>query len=1524
MLRVTAIGAGAVEYLLRGSGCREHDHAADRSAGQEGPGYYTAAVEHGEAPGRWAGSGMEALGLAPRAGDAVAPDDVRAIFGQLRRPESTEAEPVFLGRRPARYQTEQERYDALAAKESGEILPERARELRNAAATDGRRPVAYYDFTFSAPKSVSVYEAALRATGNTEMADAVSAAHDRAVDVAVAYAESRIAFTRTGWHGRSVTGNESIGRHEAGSGTAWTLWRHSTSRENEPQLHTHAALLNRTTTADGKIGALDGAAFRAYKEAIDAAYARALEQEVTEATGARFELRPDGVAREIVGVDVEVMAEASTRRGQVTERVAEQVAKYREQHRQEPDAAAMKRITDTAVYETRKAKGPESGPAAVAGWAESRSERLATMVAAVDTAGHGAATGPAGGGRVSGPAPAADRVAGHGVATDTDPPASAAMTAAQLRETMAAAVEDVQAHYSVWTFGNLALALDKRLGDAATLGVSAADRPAKLEELTREAVAAVEVVRVSAPDPVEVPESLRRPDGASIYRRANGERYATAGHVATEQRVAARMTAGRAPVMTGPDVEALRTRLAGAGLSGDQVDAVAGIVGSGRAGDCLVGPAGAGKSRTVGELARVWGEHTGGRALGLATSQRATKNLEEDGLDALNTTRFLGRFTPDETGQVRDRLQAGDLVIVDEAGMSSTHELDRIVELASGSGAKVVMTGDPHQLDAVGAGGLFAHLIDKHGAHELTEVHRFAAEWEREASLGLRAGDVAAIDAYADRGRLRTGTVEEMQDEALRSYVADTIAGDDALVIVGSNDHAAALSDKIRDRLIELDRVEARPIARIADRQEVSVGDRVQTRQNDYRARVDRGPDADTEPSPVTNRALYTVTGRHAQSGALLVRDQDGATAHLLPEYLDKHVTLAYAVTVHASQGVTVDASYPVVDRDATREAFYVSMSRGRDRNIAHLVTERAPDEHDPERLDESARERAAEILATRAAQRTATETLHDGRRDAESFAMAANTLDAAAADHATTRYGAVLTDLLGPERAAEAQQDRAGYGRLVQAAREAELAGHDPAAVLDEVVGERGLDTAESVPDVLRWRLHNRIEHRAPERVVDPADWTTRVARSDGTDAGQHVADLAAATTDRQARLGRQLAEEPTAWAISGLGDVPEISDVAARADWQRGAGAVAAYREQHHIPDDQPSIGAAPSREHPLQRALWADARAALGEPDAVVDHRALADGQLYARTERWAREQAAAPEWVADTLAAAHRSAHEHRVDYYTRTAEIDAAGDTHPDTAELLAQRGQDRQMMQWHQQRADGLETDYAERAKWADTTREQADDARLAAAELDRRGRPKTRAGAVEPDPRKVGADPQHTPAAEQQPQTGRAPGQHTGPAPARHVEHQAAEPEHTSAVTLEGRRAAQPAPTVEPGAGRHGETVEPDRTRRPEAAATAEVEHEQPGQGAASLGHTTARSRVPTTAEAIETLRTARQASVEQTAYRHGETAERDTSRQRDTEATAAAERGQRDQGYERTHQQAQAHERTRELDHDGPVLEP
>jgi hypothetical protein len=96
-------------------------------------------------------------------------------------------------------------------------------------------------------------------------------------------------------------------------------------------------------------------------------------------------------------------------------------------------------------------------------------------------------------------------------------------------------------------------------------------------------------------------------------------------------------------------------------------------------------------------------------------------------------------------------------VVLDEAGMASTDDLDRLVRLVRTRGWRLVCVGDPDQLPAVGRGGMFAHWCDTLPAHHLDQVHRFTEPWQAEASLALRRGDPAAVGAYVamTRGRLR-------------------------------------------------------------------------------------------------------------------------------------------------------------------------------------------------------------------------------------------------------------------------------------------------------------------------------------------------------------------------------------------------------------------------------------------------------------------------------------------------------------------------------------------------------------------------------------------------------------------------------------------------------------------------------------------------------------------------------------------------------------------------------------------------
>ena len=276
----------------------------------------------------------------------------------------------------------------------------------------------------------------------------------------------------------------------------------------------------------------------------------------------------------------------------------------------------------------------------------------------------------------------------------------------------------------------------------------------------------------------------------------------------------------------------------------------------------------------------MWEQQIGGRVLGVATSKIATRVLIEDGLNALNTRRFLRRFEPDEQGRVRDRLRPEDLVVVDEAG----HELHRrprphLRDRRRRRRRKLLYTGDHEQLAAVGAGGMLELLVRDAGAVELTEIHRFTHAWERAASVRLRVGDPDVVAVYDAHGRIRGGTEQEMVAAAVRGYLADVLEGHRSLLVVRADAMATELSAQIRAELVAAGRVSAEVLGQTRDGNLVGVGDLIQARLNDYTLRVHGG-------RPVTNREVYEVVGRNRLTGTLTVRDRDGILAHLPAAYV--------------------------------------------------------------------------------------------------------------------------------------------------------------------------------------------------------------------------------------------------------------------------------------------------------------------------------------------------------------------------------------------------------------------------------------------------------------------------------------------------------------------------------------------------------------------------------------------------------------------------------------------------------------
>ncbi|MGB9113260.1 MAG: AAA family ATPase, partial [Acidimicrobiales bacterium] len=262
----------------------------------------------------------------------------------------------------------------------------------------------------------------------------------------------------------------------------------------------------------------------------------------------------------------------------------------------------------------------------------------------------------------------------------------------------------------------------------------------------------------------------------------------------------------------------------------------------------------------------------------------------------------------------------------DEAGMARTDDLAKLTAAVSAAQAKLVLVGDPYQLGAVGPGGMFRTLVDQYGARELETVRRFAEDWEASASLRLRARDATVLSTYRNHGRIEDGSRDEMLDRAHRVWRAAREEGKSVVVTANDNETADELARRCRADRVRRGEVEEEGVrftSGVASR-----NDEVVTLRNDRRLRLDSG-------EFVRNGARWKVLDARVD-GSLVVEPLVGHGRVVLPrEYVREHLGLAYALTVHKAQGLTVDRSYALVDQRMTAAQFYVAMSRGRETNVA-------------------------------------------------------------------------------------------------------------------------------------------------------------------------------------------------------------------------------------------------------------------------------------------------------------------------------------------------------------------------------------------------------------------------------------------------------------------------------------------------------------------------------------------------------------------------------------------------------------
>ena len=1241
--------------------------------------YYTAA---GEPPGEWAGNGATTLGLSGQVDPGV--------IGRLYQHDIGPGGELLVKRRQSKAADEREE-QAVAAYLGAHPYASAVEVAEVRAAQRGTDPhqVPYFDLTVSAVKSVSVlhasYRVAARQARERGDQDRAAVLDARANDLeaalmdsareAVAWLEQHATYTRTGHHSART------GEWRDGDGLVASMFLHHLSRDGDPQLHVHVAIWNRVQRADkadGKWRTLDSRTLHNQRLAVAPVAGRNLETKLS-ALGYAMVPRADGNGAEVGGVSQDMIDLFSSRAVAVTGELDRLAAEYQAVHGRPPSRRTLWLLHQQAGQNTRRTKaqarrtiagqtGTDEPTAAqrLAAWEAQTARREVRALSAVHE-------------QVA--AFAAGRV-GRAPAVLDD---AAKRTAARI------AVAEVQKLHAVWSMAQLRFEVHRALPvlPPGTEGQAVVDEVARLAVCGR---AGTDVVQITAPDITDVTSLGVRPsDGGSIYRPPKAERYSTLSHLDVEEQI---LAAANRPVPQLVGDDQARAAVDRTGLTAEQRDAVVMMLTAAGATTALVAPAGAGKSHTMAEFARLWTTFTGRRVIGLTTSTNAARVLAHEGLaETYNIAEFLGKIEGSDKLRRPVPLHWDDVLVLDEASQLATADLAMLQEAARQAGARVIATGDTAQLGAVEAGGMFRLLAQEVPAAHLHEVRRFDAAWEREASVRLRDGDVAAAAAYDRHGRICSADEQAAYDRAASMWLADHLRGKDVLLLAGSNAEATELSRRVQAKLTQMGSV-GPPQAPLADGNHAGVGDLVRARLN---------TEIDADGRALTNRDTLALTAFRGLDAEVRRQRLDGTwtgTFRVPRSYLARNAELAYAGNVHVAQGRTVDTAHLLVTESLSRQALYVGMTRGRQANTAHVVTGKtAPPGHKP--YQQAAPESVlAGIMQHTDGDLSATEQIRQAQEQS------------GGTGHLLTLWSAAVRQTLHPDideqiKARLTESEAWRYDReharkaLQRRLRAAQLAGHDIGALVEQITAAP-MDQARSIASVLYHRLQ-RLS--LPQLAGHDATWAQRTPAS----APAVAHELAAGLDDRARALGDQLAADPEPWLARHLGVLSPGASPALREEYARRAAAAAAYREAAGITDPQQAVSPGPHLASPELEQLRAATIRALEIPDEADIIRGMTRGGLEAQVLEGERAHATAPPDVSAQL----RLSAQAEADALAQSADAQARHDhTGAANAQALARQ------MTTERERLEADDTRYE---KWATGTRATREAAGKAKAELHRR-----------------------------------------------------------------------------------------------------------------------------------------------------------------------------------------------------------
>jgi len=385
----------------------------------------------------------------------------------------------------------------------------------------------------------------------------------------------------------------------------------------------------------------------------------------------------------------------------------------------------------------------------------------------------------------------------------------------------------------------------------------------------------------------------------------------------------------------------------GGRLSDEQIEAIKHITGKERL-STLVGYAGAGKSTALKAAREAW-EAQGYKVHGAALAGKAAAGLEESsGIKSRTLHSYQYRWEHNDL-----KLNSNDVFVIDEAGMVGSQQMHYFLKEVQKAGAKIILVGDSGQRQPISAGGAFKAIEEITNPAKITEIRRQKQDWQRQASMDFANGNIeTALKAYDKKGFI---TKSENEDEAITSLVEDYIAdlkgtnsvkkifnkqsdhiADDynkqssRLILAHRRKDVAKLNDAIREKLLaenQMSKDSELTYNTASGKKQFAKGDRFLFTKNDTQLNVKNG-------------TLGTVIDA---SPSFLTVQPDGKSAKPIQIDINQynHLGHGYAVTIHKSQGATVDKTWLLATKSMDQHLIYVAGTRHRERmKVYHSKSE--------------------------------------------------------------------------------------------------------------------------------------------------------------------------------------------------------------------------------------------------------------------------------------------------------------------------------------------------------------------------------------------------------------------------------------------------------------------------------------------------------------------------------------------------------------------------------------------------------